>query len=314
MKFPFRSFVFTLSLGLAVAWWWARQSTQEIRVFGGSAFGSTYQVKYRGNQKNQTPLALKAEVEDLIRRYDQEFSLWKEDSFLSQWNHSAETKPVSISDWAVELISESKRICLESERAFDPTLEPLVQLWGFSKKRNPRIPSDQEIEKVLELVNCNLIEVDKTKKTLRKLHPKVQLNFNSVAPGHVADLIGRLFRERGIRNALIEVGGELLALGERKPGEAWVVGIEKPSLQSGEGILMQVLLRGAIATSGSYRNFKKIGSQVISHTLDPRTGKQVTHDKVSVSVEAPSALEADAWATALMVTGRPHHQVRHYFW
>lgn len=314
MKFPFRSFVFALSLGLAFAWWWARQSTQEIGVFGGNAFGSTYQVRYRFNQKSQTPFAVKPEIEALILSYDQEFSLWKEDSFLTKWNQSNQLEPVPLSDRAFELISESKRICLESKRAFDPTIEPLIQLWGFSKQRNPRVPSDEEIRKVLKYVDCNLIEVDPQKKTLKKLHPKVQLNFNSVAPGHVADLIARLLLERGIRNALIDVGGELLAIGEKRPGEAWVVGIEKPSKKKGEGILMEIPLRGAIATSGSYRNFKKTGSRIISHTIDPRTGKQVTHDKVSVTVEANSALEADAWATALMVLGPAPHQVRHYFW
>jgi len=314
MKFPFRSFVFALSLGLSFAWWWARQSTQELIVFGGSAFGSTYEVKYRQNQKNQTLLALKVEVGSLITNYDREFSLWKEDSFLSKWNRSSETTPIPISDWAVQLISESQRICFESDKAFDPTIEPLIQLWGFSKNRNPRIPSEKDIKKVLPIVNCELIQVDKEKKTLTKLHPNIQLNFNSVAPGHVADLIGRLLEQRGIENFLIEVGGEFLARGQKAPGQAWVVGIEKPSQKKGEGILAKVALRGGLATSGSYRNFKEVGSQVISHTIDPRTGRQPHHDKVSVTVEAPTALEADAWATALMVLGPGHHKVRHTFW
>ncbi len=271
--------------------------------FEGQAFGAYYKVKYLSGPTTPGPGALKAEVEDLIKRYDQEFSLWKENSQLTEFNKSESLEPVKVSDWAIELSVESHKLYEGTLGAFDPSIKTLVNLWGFGKDKSPESPTDDEISKALKSVGFNLLEIDAQNKTWKKKIPTLQLDFNAVAPGHVADLLTALLEKRGVSHSLIDVGGELRARGERAAGQAWRVGIEKPSQVLGESLMASVPLVGGIATSGSYRSYIETNKGRISHTIDPRTGKQPTHKIISASVIAPTALEADAWATALMVVG-----------
>ena len=271
--------------------------------FQGSAFGAYYKVKYLSGPTTPSPLALQAEVEDLIKRYDEEFSLWKESSFLSRFNSSESREALTVSPWAMELALESKKIYEASLGVFDPSVKPLVNLWGFGKDKSADAPKDEEISKTLRSVGFNLLEIDQDQKSWRKKVPTLQLDFNSIAPGQVADLISELLRKRGVTHSLVDASGELLAQGERSKGQAWRVGIEKPSEKLGEALMATVPLSGGIATSGSYRNYIDTAKGRISHTIDPRTGKQPKHKIVSATVIAATALEADAWATALMVVG-----------
>lgn len=271
--------------------------------FQGSAFGAYYKVKYLSGPTTPSPLALQAEVEDLIKRYDEEFSLWKESSFLTQFNRSESREAVEVSPWAMELALESKKIYEASLGVFDPSVKPLVNLWGFGKDKSVEAPKDEEISKVLRSVGFNLLEINQTSMTWRKKVPTLQLDFNSIAPGQVADLISELLIKRGVTHSLVDASGELRAKGERSKGQPWRVGIEKPSEKLGEALMATVPLMGGIATSGSYRNYIETAKGRISHTVDPRTGRQPTHKIVSATVIAPTALEADAWATAMMVLG-----------
>ncbi len=271
--------------------------------FEGHAFGAYYKVKYLSGPTTPSPVALKAEVEDLITRYDQEFSLWKESSQLTQFNKSQNLEPLKVSDWAIELTVESQKLYEGTLGAFDPSIKTLVNLWGFGKDKSPETPTDDEISKALRSVGFNLLEIDAQNKTWKKKIPSLQLDFNAVAPGHVSDLITKLLQKRGISHSLVDVGGELFASGERAESQPWRVGIEKPSEVLGEALMATVPLRGGIATSGSYRSYIDTKKGRISHTIDPRTGKQPLHKIISATVIAASALEADAWATALMVIG-----------
>ncbi len=271
--------------------------------FEGQAFGAYYKVKYLSGPTTPSPLSLQAEVEDLIKRYDEEFSLWKNDSFLTVFNKTESREALPVSEWAMELGVESRKIYEASLGVFDPSVKPLVNLWGFGKDKSSGPPKDEEISQALKSVGFNLLEIDLEKKSWRKKIPTLQLDFNSVAPGQVSDLITELLRKRGISHSLVDVGGELRAEGERSKGQAWRVGIEKPSEVLGEALMATVPLKGGIATSGSYRSYIETSKGRISHTVDPRTGKQPIHKIVSATVIAPSALEADAWATAMMVIG-----------
>lgn len=271
--------------------------------FQGSAFGAYYKVKYLSGPTTPSPLALQAEVEDLIKRYDEEFSLWKESSFLSEFNRSQSKEAVKVSVWAMELALESKEIYEASLGVFDPSVKPLVNLWGFGKDKSADSPKDKEISNVLRSVGFNLLEINQEQMSWRKKISTLQLDFNSIAPGQVADLISELLTKRGVSHSLVDASGELRAQGERSKGIAWRVGIEKPSVTLGEALMATVPLTGGIATSGSYRNYIETNKGRISHTIDPRTGKQPNHKIVSATVIAATALEADAWATAMMVLG-----------
>jgi FAD:protein FMN transferase len=271
--------------------------------FQGDAFGAYYKVKYLSGPTTPSPTALKAEVEDLIKRYDEEFSLWKATSFLSKFNESKNTSEFEVSDWALQLSLESQKIFLASFGTFDPSVKSLVNLWGFGKNKSQKKITDSDISRALKNVGFNLLEINLDKKTWRKKNPELQLDFNSIAPGQVADLITELLSKRGVKHSLVDASGELRAMGERSQGMPWRVGIEKPSDKVGEAIMAAVPLTGGIATSGSYRNYLETSMGRISHTIDPRSGKQPAHKIVSATVIAGNALEADAWATAMMVVG-----------
>lgn len=279
-------------------------STSAPLEYQGSAFGSYYKVKYVSAPTTPGPQALQAETEKLIRDYNDELSAWKPDSFISRFNQSRDLAPMSVGPIAMALIQTSEAIWKASSGAFDPTVAPLVKQWGFGTKKAPRIPTETEIQEVRRFVGFEKLQVDTTKMTWQKTHPDMAIDVNAVAPGQAADLIGALLEQRGVKSYLVDVGGELLARGERSAGQAWVVGIEKPALTQGEGLVLAVPLRdAAVATSGNYRNFLDTEKGRISHTIDPRTGLQPQHKTVSVTVIAKSALEADAWATAIMVLG-----------
>ncbi|MFP5457811.1 MAG: FAD:protein FMN transferase [Bacteriovoracia bacterium] len=272
--------------------------------YQGNAFGSYYKVKYVSGPTTPGPQALQAETEKLISDYNDELSAWKPDSFISRFNQSKDLVPMSVGPIAMALIQTSETIWKASSGAFDPTVAPLVKLWGFGTKKAPRIPTAAEVQAVRGVVGFEKLKIDPTKMTWQKTHPDMAVDINAVAPGQAADLIGALLEKRGVTSYLVDVGGELLARGERAPGQAWVVGIEKPSLAQGEGLVLAVSLRDAsVATSGNYRNFLDTEKGRISHTIDPRTGLQPNHKTVSVTVIAKTALEADAWATVIMVLG-----------
>lgn len=271
--------------------------------FEGKIFGSYYKVKYLSGPTTPGPAALRAEVEALLKAYDEEFSLWKGDSMISRFNRQESLAPMPVSVWGVQIIEQAKVVHRESGGAFDPTVAPLVKLWGFGPKKEPRVPTQAELRTTLKSVGLDKLSVQDGKWV--KAVPLLQVDLNSVAPGHAADLIGEVFLRRDIKHFLIDVGGELLARGEKAQGLGWRVGIERPALEQGSaGIVASVVLRNqAIATSGNYRNFLDTSKGRVSHTIDPRTGKNPQHHIVSATVVAPTALLADAWATAAMVQG-----------
>lgn len=271
--------------------------------YEGSAFGSYYKVKFLSGPTTPGPQALQAETEKLISDYNNEFSAWKPDSFISQFNKSTTLEPQKVSAWGLELMMAAREVWGATSGAYDPTVAPLVQLWGFGSQKSNHEPTASELSKVRPLIGLEKLKVNYQDSTWQKTVPGLQVDINSLAPGHVADLIGKLLEARGIKDYLVDVGGELTARGMK--GEApWMVGIERPSQTYGEGVVKSLPLKNeAIATSGNYRNFRDTKKGRISHTIDPRTGEQPQHKTVSVTVIAKTAIEADAWATALMVLG-----------
>lgn len=272
--------------------------------YQGDAFGSYYKVKYISGPTTPGPQALKTETEKLINDYNNELSAWKADSFLSRFNQSTDLKEWPVSATAMEAMAAASEVWLATDGAFDPTVGPLVKLWGFGPNKSPRIPSAAEIKAIKGFIGLDKLNVDPIKGIWQKTHPRQTVDVNAFAPGQAADLIGRLLEARGVESYLVDVGGELLARGERSENHPWMVGIERPSMVHGEALAAAVPLKNsAIATSGNYRNFLDTAKGRISHTIDPRTGLQPAHKTVSVTVITDSAINADAWATAIMVLG-----------
>jgi len=264
--------------------------------FTGETQGTYFAVTYFEDHGKD----LQPGIDSLLKKFDRSVSLWDSTSILTRINNNSDVTPDKI---LTELFRLSKEVNSRSGGAFDPTVGPLVNAWGFGFKEKKEM-DQKEIDSLLILVGFHNTELTDGK--IIKFDPRVQFDFNAIAQGYAVDLIGKFLESKGIKNYLIDIGGEVLSRGT-KPGEMdWQVGIETPkdNAMYGEGLTAIVKLRNkALSTSGSYRKFYLKDGRRLSHTIDPETGYPVQHSLLSVSVLADNCALADAWATVFMVWG-----------
>jgi thiamine biosynthesis lipoprotein len=204
----------------------------------------------------------------------------------------------------VELVRQAAIISGRTNGAYDVTVGPLVNLWGFGRSgRRDAPPSSDEIEALLPRIGYDKLEAQTQPPALRKAAADLEVDLSSIAKGWGVDQLADLLEREGIRNYLVEIGGELRAAGSKSPGQPWRIAVERPI--AGQRSVQRVvnLTDVAMATSGDYRNFFEQGGQRYSHTIDPRSGLTVQHRLASVTVFASTCAEADGWATALMALG-----------
>lgn len=265
--------------------------------FQGLTQGTYYAVTYYDAQNRD----FKREIEQLLAEFDQTASIWIDSSLISRINRGEEG---AVANAAFQAIFDRSKVIYErSGGAFDPTVGPLVNAWGFGF--TDRMKVDQHvIDSLLPLVGFDKVFMED--QVITKADPRIQFDFNAIAQGYSVDLIGEFLEEKGIDDYLVDIGGEVLGKGEKADGSPWKVGIEKPSDNAsyGEGLKAIVLLKDrAMATSGNYRKFYEEDGVRYSHTIDPKTGYPVQHSILSVSVIADDCASADAWATAFLVSG-----------
>jgi FAD:protein FMN transferase len=270
---------------------------QVMVKFTGETQGTYYAITYFDSKaRNFQP-----QVDSLLREFDMSVSLWEPKSILSRINRNDTS--IKTDHVFTEVFKKSLTIFERSQGAFDPTVGPLVNAWGFSF--SDRIKVNQHIiDSLLPLVGYDKVILDR--QTVKKSDPRIQLDFNAIAQGYAVDLIGDFLFDQDISNFLIDIGGEVLAKGRKPAGENWKVGIEKPkdNASYGEGLQAIVALEDkALATSGNYRKFYEENGQRYSHTIDPSTGYPVNHTLLSASVLADDCATADGWATVCMVLG-----------
>ena len=201
------------------------------------------------------------------------------------------------------LLTASREIWRESGGAFDPTVMPLVNAWGFGYKSGT-LPSRAQLDSLLLFVGMDKVTLHGD--TLLKSDPRVMLDFSSIAKGMACDEIGRMLARNGAENWLVEIGGEVMASGVNNHGKPWHVSVDMPSddeANSHESALVLTLDSGAVATSGNYRKWRIEEGNKLSHIIDPHTGDSRTGTLLSVTVIANDCMTADAWATACMVMG-----------
>lgn len=298
MKSPF--LLSFLILALMGCWGSGREKTL-IHSVQGETMGTTYSLKLY-TQDSVDLEALKKEAESLLKRVNQEMSTYISDSLISQFNQSKVGQWQIMSEGFYAVTSTSLAYAQKTGGWFDPTLGPLVNLWGFGPNGQKKVPSAKQVEAAKKISGFRTLLLDPNKKRISKKRDGVYLDLSASAKGYGVDQLSGLLSQKGFHHHLVEIGGELRAKGS-KGREAWQVAIERPSLTTRK--IQQVLdLRDqALATSGSYRNFYKSKGSFYSHTINPKTGRPVTHNLVSVSVIHNNCMEADILATAFMSMG-----------
>ncbi|NNE10485.1 MAG: FAD:protein FMN transferase, partial [Gemmatimonadetes bacterium] len=232
-------------------------------------------------------------------------STYRENSELSRFNRAPGGAWFPVSSETAEVVARARAIHEASGGAFDPTVGPLVDLWGFGPPERPvALPDSAAIAGALALVGMDKVEVRGEPPALRKTSDAIRLDLSAIAKGYGVDLIGRLLEERGLGDYFIEIGGEIVLGGERVGGKPWRLAVESPRAEERE-VERVIEARGplGIASSGTYRNYFDREGNRYSHTIDPRTGRPVTHHTAGVSVLATTCMDADGWATALLVLG-----------
>ncbi|NHZ84683.1 MAG: hypothetical protein GWP19_02245, partial [Planctomycetia bacterium] len=207
-----------------------------------------------------------------------------------------------------DVIIMAQKISRLTEGAFDITVGPIMKLWRFNrdlKQNDWQPPTNQEIEKVLQLVGFNNIAVGKN--SIKKVNPNIKIDLNAIAKGYGVDVVFELLKDLGYTDILVEIGGEVRCSGYNNEGNYWKIGIDKPILDIMPGAELQAVIsldNKALATSGDYRNYFEYNGKLFSHMIDPVTGYPTQNNIASVSVTAPNCMTADALATALMVMGK----------
>lgn len=265
--------------------------------FEGEAQGTYYSITYFDSENRN----LQKEIDSLLEAFDLVASVYVENSMVSKINRNED---VEVNKMFIELFNLSKEVSASTDGAFDVTIGPIINAWGFGSTKQDSLP-ELKLEYLKTICGFNKVRIKNNR--VIKDSPEMILNYNAVAQGFSVDIIGRFFDSKGIENYLIDVGGEVLAKGTKPNKELWKVGIEKPSEnQLDERKLFSTLqiTDKAVATSGNYRKYYIKNGVKISHTIDPSTAKPVNHNLLSVTVVAKTAGVADAYATAFMVMGK----------
>ncbi|HIH9441054.1 TPA: FAD:protein FMN transferase ApbE [Klebsiella variicola subsp. variicola] len=274
-------------------------------VLDGKTMGTFWRVSVIGVDEAKAE-ALRAKVQAQLDADDRLLSTWKNDSALMRFNHAADTRPWPVSEAMADIVTLSLRIGAKTHGAMDITVGPLVNLWGFGPDKQPvATPDAQAIAAAKARTGLQHLQVinQSGRQFLQKDIPDLFVDLSTVGEGYAADHLARLMEQEGISRYLVSVGGALVSRGMNGEGKPWRVAIQKPTDRENAVQAIVDINGHGISTSGSYRNYYELDGKRISHVIDPQTGQPITHKLVSVTVIAPTALEADGWDTGLMVLG-----------
>jgi thiamine biosynthesis lipoprotein len=273
-------------------------------VLTGETMGTSYRLVLSDQLNESEFVALQADVDHALNQLEDQMSTWRPESELSRFNSSVSTDWFPVSRDTAFVVSEAKRIWKISDGAFDPTVASLIKLWHFAEDPGEQsVPSDFEVEQARAAIGFGEIDVRLDPPALLKKRPELQLNLSAIAKGYAVDVVSKLLTERVSGGHLVEIGGEMRSYGRKADGSSWTAGIETPDAFPRQIYAALPLDDQSLATSGDYRNYFEVDEQRYSHTIDPATGRPVTHNLTSVSVLAEDCLTADALATAIEVLG-----------
>ncbi|MGL5336435.1 MAG: FAD:protein FMN transferase [Enterovibrio sp.] len=271
-------------------------------VLSGQTMGTYYSIKYVDKAGLPAQKEVQQQIDAKLQDVNQQMSTYLQQSQLSQFNRHREASAFEVSPHMALVIKEAQRLHALSGGALDVTMGPLVNLWGFGPAaRLESVPSAELIAQTREKTGMQFLKLQGTQ--LFKTHPELYVDLSSIAKGFAVDLLASYLASLGVENYLVDIGGELRLNGVNDRAQPWRIAIEKPV--SGERSVQQIIAPKdmAIATSGDYRNYFEQDGLRYSHTIDPATGKPITHRLVSATVLDKSCMTADGLATAFMVLG-----------
>jgi thiamine biosynthesis lipoprotein len=273
----------------------ARQKNTPYQRNTGFIFGTIYNVSYQSSHD------LQPEIEAELKRVDASLSPFNKQSIITAVNNN---RPVKLDDRFIEVFTLAEKISKETNGAFDITVAPLVNEWGFGFKTGVA-PTRHVIDSLRAIVGYQKVRLQDG--VIRKADPRIMLDCSAIAKGYGSDCVARLLRKHGIDNFMVEIGGEVVTSGINPDRMPWRIGVTKPV--DGSTVIdqeLQTVLNvtdKAMATSGNYRNFYYKGGRKYAHTIDPKTGYPIQHNILSATVLADDCATADAYATSFMVLG-----------
>ncbi|MDN2485970.1 FAD:protein FMN transferase ApbE [Kosakonia sacchari] len=280
-------------------------SKAQPTVLEGKTMGTFWRVSVVDISPQQAQ-TLQQKIQTQLDADDHLMSTWKDDSALMRFNHSTSTAPWPVSAAMADIVTTSLRVGEKTDGAMDITVGPLVNLWGFGPDKQPvNTPSQARIDAAKARTGlAHLTVINRAgEQFLQKDLPDLFVDLSTVGEGYAADHLAALMEREGIARYLVSVGGALASRGMNAQGQPWRVAIQKPTDRENVAQAVVDINGHGISTSGSYRNYYELDGKRISHIIDPRSGRPIQHALVSVTVIAPTALEADAWDTGLMVLG-----------
>ena len=270
----------------------------------GSTMGTQYSVKLPRLQDGHDAARLQESIDTLLDAANAQMSTYIDDSEVSQFNASQSVEWQTVSSDFCRVIEKSQAISALTDGAFDITVGPLVNLWGFGPgEMIDEPPGADAIAALLEVTGHENLHTNCAQRVIRKDVASLMIDLSAIGKGVAADRVVRLLASIGYADFLVEVGGELSIRGNNAKGEPWAIGIEAPLANQRRPHTVVHLTNTGMATSGDYRNFFEADGTIYSHTIDTRTGRPVTHTLASVTVVDVLATHADALATALLVMG-----------
>ena len=282
-------------------------TSPRLTVLQGQKMGTSFQVKIVSSHlSDQRTFELRLSVERVLDDVDRKMSTYRDDSEVSRFNKLRNDEPLLVSNETFEVFRHARSISEETKGAFDITVEPLVDAWGFgpggaiSRRSKRSLPTENEIDAIRSHLGWQLIDLDEEEITLSKRNSSVKCDLSAIAKGYAVDRVADTLNDMGIDDYL---GGEIRASGSNEEGVSWRVAVERPQSVTRQSHRLLPLRNLALATSGNYRNFYEQDGRRYSHTIDPRTGRPVRDRLASVSVLDTLCVRADAYATALMVLG-----------
>ena len=279
------------------------QTGEQIIAIEGSTMGTTFHIQLVEKKQSSEPEKLVSQVNARLESVNSLMSTWRENSEISRFNQSPEQTWFPLSADTYFVIELAQKISQQTQGAFDITVGPLVDLWGFgARASDDQIPDEAQIKQALAKTGYQHLRLNPKEHKIKKQIP-LQINLSAIAKGFAVDRLAELLDAQGYTAYLVEIGGEIRVRGRKPDGSYWKLAIESPIPQARQAYQILTLTDEALATSGDYRNYFENQGQRYSHIIDPTTGKPITHNLESVTVISATTAQADALATALMVMG-----------